>query len=101
MPIISHYMIEAILIASFYGGDFHGRTAADGSVYNMHASTAAHKTMPFGTKLKVCYEGCEVVTITDRGPYVTGRDLDLSQGTATRIGMKEAGVVPVSVTRIN
>ena len=94
-------MLDLILIASFYGHPFHGRTAADGSIYNMYASTAAHKTLPFGTKLKVCYDGCEVVTITDRGPFINGRDLDLSQGTASRIGMRREGVVPVSVTRLN
>lgn len=94
-------MIEAILIASFYGAPFHGRTAANGSVYNMYASTAAHKTLPFGTQLDVCYKTCERVTITDRGPFIKGRDLDLSQGTASRIGMTEVGVAPVKVTRIN
>ena len=88
-------------VASWYGDYFHGRTAADGSIYNMYASTAAHKTLPFGTKLKVCYDTCEVVTITDRGPFIPGRDLDLSKGTATRIGMKDVGVAPVTITRLN
>ena len=90
-----------VLTASWYGDYFHGRTAADGSIYNMYASTAAHKTLPFGTKLKVCYKTCEVVTITDRGPFIPGRSLDLSKGTATRIGMKDVGVAPVEVYRLN
>ena len=90
-----------VMTASWYGDYFHGRTAADGSIYNMHAPTAAHKTLPFGTQLKVCYDSCEIVTITDRGPFIPGRDLDLSKGTATRIGMKDVGVAQVNVTRLN
>ena len=90
-----------VLHASWYGDYFHGRTAANGSVYNMHASTAAHKTLPFGTKLKVCYDSCETVTITDRGPFIPGRHLDLSKGTAKRIGMYNIGVAQVKVTRLN
>ena len=90
-----------VMTASWYGDYFHGRTAADGSIYNMQAPTAAHKTLPFGTQLRVCYDSCEVVTITDRGPFIPGRDLDLSKGTATRIGMKDVGVAQVNVTRLN
>jgi rare lipoprotein A len=90
-----------VLTASWYGDYFHGRTAANGSVYNMYASTAAHKSLPFGTRLRVCYKTCEVVMITDRGPYIPGRHLDLSKGTATRIGMKDVGVAPVEVYRMN
>jgi rare lipoprotein A len=90
-----------VLTASWYGDYFHGRIAADGSVYNMYASTAAHKSLPFGTRLRVCYKACEVVTITDRGPFIPGRHLDLSKGTATRIGMKDVGVAPVEVYRMN
>ena len=65
------------------------------------SSTAAHKTLPFGTDLRVCYETCETVTVTDRGPFIKGRDLDLSYGTAKRIGMAAAGVGDVEVTRLN
>ena len=67
----------------------------------MMEPTAAHKSLPFGTRLKVCYKTCEVVRITDRGPFIPGRDLDLSKGTAQRIGMLGAGVAPVKVTRLN
>jgi len=49
----------------------------------------------------VCYNTCEVVTINDRGPFIPGRDLDLSNGTAARIGMKSAGVADVKVIRLN
>jgi len=89
------------MVASWYGPGFHGNLTANGERYNQYASTAAHKTLPFGTKLKVCYKTCEVVRITDRGPFTPGRDLDLSKGTAERIGTLEAGVAQVKVTRLN
>ena len=89
------------MVASWYGPGFHGNSTANGERYDQYAATAAHKTLPFGTKLKVCYQKCEVVRITDRGPFSPGRDLDLSKGTAQRIGVFEAGVAPVTVTRLN
>ena len=89
------------MVASWYGPGFHGNTTANGTRYDQYASTAAHKTLPFGTRLKVCYDTCEQVTITDRGPFIPGRDLDLSYGTASRIGMAGAGVADVEVTRLN
>ena len=89
------------MVASWYGPGFHGNTTANGTRYDQYASTAAHKTLPFGTRLKVCYDTCEQVTITDRGPFIPGRDLDLSYGTASRIGMASAGVADVEVTRLN
>ena len=97
MPIL----IPILMVASWYGPGFHGNTTASGTRYDQYASTAAHKTLPFGTKLKVCYDTCENVTITDRGPFIPGRDLDLSYGTASRIGMASAGVGDVEVTRLN
>jgi len=89
------------MLASFYGPGFHGNHTASGSIYNQYAATAAHKSLPFGTKLSVCYKTCEVVTITDRGPYIGARELDLSLGTADRIGMYDVGVADVKVTRLN
>ena len=89
-----------MMLASYYGPGFHGNLTANGTVFNSNASTAAHKTLPFGTKLQVCYRSCEVVTITDRGPFIPGRDLDLSEGTAHRIGLIYAGVDNVEVTRV-
>ena len=90
-----------LMLASFYGPGFHGNLTASGSIYNQYAATAAHKSLPFGTKLSVCYKTCEVVTITDRGPFIGARELDLSLGTADRIGMYDVGVADVKVTRIN
>lgn len=82
-------------LASWYGGFFHGRRAADGSRFNMHAFTAAHKTLPFGTILDVHNPRTGkhiLVRITDRGPYIRGRMLDLSRAAARALGMLGAGV---------
>jgi len=84
--------------ASWYGIDFHGRLAADGSRYNMYEFTAAHKTLPFGTRLLVTNlnNGRSVkVTITDRGPFIEGRIIDLSFSAAQAIGLLQTGVAPV------
>ena len=89
------------LIASYYGPGFHGNLTANGERFNSYASTAAHKSLPFGTKLRVCFSTCEVVRINDRGPFIHGRSLDLSEGTARRIGLHSRGVGQVKVTRLN
>lgn len=85
--------------ASYYGSESGNRTAS-GSRFNPHGMTAAHKTLPFGTVLKVCYRGCVVVTINDRGPFVRGRHLDLSRGAAVAIGLTSVGVGTVQVERL-
>ena len=85
------------MLASWYGGYFHGRTTANGERYNMYGYTAAHKTLPFGTKLEVCYKRCTTVRINDRGPYIGARELDLSYGAAKDIGLIHPGVAPVNV----
>ena len=90
-----------MLLASWYGPGFHGNLTANGERYNQYASTAAHKSLPFGTKLRVCYQACEVVRINDRGPFIHGRSLDISFGTAQRIGLINSGVDQVKVTRLN
>ena len=88
------------MLSSWYGGYFHGRTTANGETYNMYGHTAAHKTLPFGTKLRVCYQGCVDVRINDRGPYIGARELDLSYGAAQAIGLTHPGVDYVSFTYI-
>ena len=85
------------MLASWYGPGFHGRLTANGETYNMYGISAAHKTLPFGTKLRVCYQGCVDVRINDRGPYIGARELDLSYGAAKAIGLVEPGVATVSV----
>ena len=86
------------MLASWYGPGFHGRTTANGETYNMYGNTTAHKTLPFGTKLLVCYNGCVQVRVNDRGPFIGGRELDLSYGAASQIGLDGPGVDYVSVT---
>ncbi len=86
--------------ASWYGEPFHGRKTASGEVYDMNKISAAHKTLPLGTRVRVRNEqnGRELeLVINDRGPFVEGRIIDLSLGAARRLGSVEAGVVPVSL----
>ena len=88
------------MLASWYGPGFHGRTTANGQRYDMHGNSAAHKTLSFGTKLRVCYQGCVDVLVNDRGPYIGARELDLSYGAAQTIGLIGPGVANVEVTYI-
>jgi rare lipoprotein A len=79
-------------MASFYGNESGSKTAS-GQRFNQNAMTAAHRTLPFGTRLRVTHGGQSVVvTINDRGPFVRGRVLDLSTGAARAIGLTGAGV---------
>lgn len=88
------------VVASFYGhGERLARHTASGAVFNPHAMTAAHRTYPFGTHLRVCHHGCVTVVVNDRGPFVRGRSLDLSYGAARAIGMGSTS--SVSVQRLN
>lgn len=88
---------EGTMLASWYGPGFHGNLTANGEIYDQYSISAAHKTLPFGTRLKVCYKDCVVVRINDRGPYIGQRELDLSYAAAKAIGMIEPGVVNVRV----
>lgn len=86
--------------ASWYGEPFHGRKTASGETYNMYGLSAAHKHLPFGTRLHITNpkNGKNViVTITDRGPFVPGRDLDLSLGAARKLDMINDGVIIIDV----
>jgi rare lipoprotein A (peptidoglycan hydrolase) len=88
------------MVASYYGGRFHGRKTASGERYDKNALTCAHKTLPFDTILIVTNpkNGKSVtVRVNDRGPFTRGRDVDLSYAAAKEIGMIQAGVIPVEV----
>lgn len=86
------------VVASWYGPGFEGATTASGEPFDPSDYTAAHKTLPFGTKLIVTHGGRSVVVrVNDRGPYVAGRDLDLSQAAAESIGLTAVGVATVEV----
>jgi rare lipoprotein A len=79
-------------MASFYGNESGSKTAS-GQRFNQNAMTCAHRSLPFGTKLRVTHGGSSViVTVNDRGPFVRGRVLDLSTGAARAIGLTSAGV---------
>jgi rare lipoprotein A len=87
-------------IASWYGKPFHGRRTASGDVYDMHKLTAAHRTLPFGVKVRVTNlenHRTVVVRITDRGPFKKGRIIDLSLAAAKKLKMVEDGVVKVKI----
>jgi rare lipoprotein A len=87
-------------VASWYGAEFHGKPTSSGEIFNMYAFTCAHREYPFGTKLKVT----NIVNsrtvhclVNDRGPFVSGRDLDLSYAAAREIGLIGAGTAKVWV----
>lgn len=91
------------MVASWYGPKFHGKMTANGEIYNQMALTAAHKELPFGTFLKITNlrnGKSAVVRINDRGPFIEGRDLDLSKGTALVLGMIHKGVIQVKVEEL-
>ena len=87
-------------VASWYGEQFHGKQAANGELFDMEALTAAHRTMPLGSVVRVVNLGNGKqlhVRITDRGPYVNGRILDLSRAAAVQLGMEHGGLAHVQV----
>jgi rare lipoprotein A len=91
-------------LASWYGGKFHGRMTSSGEIFNTNEMTAAHKTLPFGTMVKVTNLDngkWAIVKINDRGPFVEGRIIDLSRAAAEQIGMLGQGVARVSLTIVS
>lgn len=90
--------------ASYYGQAHHGKRTASGERFDQHALTAAHRTLPFGTRVRVTNlnnERSVVVRINDRGPFVRGRIIDLSRAAAERLDMLRAGVVPVRLQALD
>lgn len=87
-------------MASWYGPGFQGRKTASGERFNRHALTAAHRRLPFGTRVRVSYMGrFVVVRINDRGPFVRNRALDLSEAAARRIGCRHVCRVKLTVVK--
>ena len=87
-------------VASYYADKYHGRKTSNGEVFNMYDLTAAHKSLPFNTKVKVTNLSngkSVVVRINDRGPFVKGREIDLSKAAAVKIGMIKSGTAKVSL----
>jgi rare lipoprotein A len=87
-------------VASWYGPKFHGKLTANGEIYDMYKYTAAHKTLPIGTKVKVTNlnnNKSVIVRINDRGPFVEGRIIDLSYIAGKKIGIDKTGTAPVKL----
>lgn len=87
-------------VASYYGQKYHGRRTASGEVYDMNKMTAAHRTLPFGLKVRVTELASNrsvVVRINDRGPFIRGRIIDLSRAAAQRLGIIQSGSANVKL----
>jgi rare lipoprotein A len=87
-------------VASYYGGEFEGRRTASGAIYRGRRMTCAHRSLPFGTVLRVTdveTHKSVVVEVNDRGPYAKGRLVDLSMAAARELGMIKRGVARVTV----
>ena len=97
------YVNRGTMRASWYGPRFHGKTTANGEIYDQTALTAAHKSLRFGTLLKVTNprnKKSVIVRINDRGPYIPGRQLDLSKAAAERVDVIGSGVKRLKVEEI-
>jgi len=98
------YVQLGVWTASWYGPKFHGRLTANGEIYDQMSFTAAHKSMKFGTYLRVTNlinNKVVIVRINDRGPYIDGRNIDLSKASALALGMIPRGVIKVKIEEIN
>jgi rare lipoprotein A len=99
-PLKSHVGFTQEGVASWYGKDFHGKKTSNGETYDMHAMTAAHKTLPLGVFVKVRNKenGQEtIVRVNDRGPFVKNRVIDLSYSAAKTLGVDVKGTAPVRI----
>ena len=97
-PPAADYQLEGI--ASYYADEFHGRKTSSGEEYDMHALTAAHRTLPFDTRVRVTNlenRKSVVVRINDRGPFKDNRIIDLSLEAAKQIGLIAEGTAPVKI----
>jgi rare lipoprotein A (peptidoglycan hydrolase) len=90
--------------ASWYGPGFFGNQTASGEIYRPGTMTAAHRSLPFGTRVRVTNLNngrTQIVTINDRGPFIGGRIIDLGEGAASSLGVKSSGVAPVKLEVLN
>lgn len=100
LSLFAEELYKAKAVASFYGTDFHGKKTSSGEIFDMNGFTCANKELPFDTVLKVTYlkNGKSVnVRVNDRGPFVIGRDVDLSTAAAKQLGMTGAGLADVKL----
>ena len=101
LPSAAGYREEGL--ASWYGPEFHNKPTANGERFNMYAMTAAHRTLPLGTLVRVTNlrnHRVVIVRINDRGPFIKGRIIDLSYGAAKALGFTREGLVPVRIEAI-
>ena len=101
---VINYIDKGVMTASWYGPHFHGRKTANGEFYNQMAFTAAHKKLRFGTLLRITNPRNNIsviVRINDRGPYIRGRELDLSKASAYVLGITDRGFQKVKVDQIS
>lgn len=99
-----NYIDKGNIVASWYGPRFHGKRTANGEIYDQMALTAAHKSMKFGTLLRVTNpknSKSVIVRINDRGPYIRGRQLDLSKAAALELGILDQGIAKVSIEQVS
>jgi len=97
------YVDRGKIVASWYGPRFHGRKTANGETFDQQAFTAAHKKFRFGTLLRLTNPTNErsiIVRINDRGPYIRGRELDLSKAAANELGIIERGVAKLNIEQV-
>ena len=95
---IPSYPKEQTVVTSWYGDAYHNRPMANGAIYNMHANTVAHRDLPFGTKVELENPSTgqkAKAVVTDRGPFIEGRDLDISYGLAQKLSLVKKGVAPL------
>jgi len=98
------YIDKGYMTASWYGPHFQGRETANGEIYDQTSFTAAHKVLKFGTILRITNpknDQSVIVRINDRGPYIGGRQLDLSKAAALQLGMMKRGIVRVKVDELS
>lgn len=102
MPVFAaKTLIKDNALASYYGAQYHGRPTSSGEIFDMYGMTASHRTLPFGTMLEITNleNGKSVVVrVNDRGPFVEGREIDVSLGAAEKLGMITSGVARVSIS---
>ena len=102
-PLASSHGFKQIGYASWYGADFHGKRTANGEIYNMYKLSAAHKTLPLGTYLKVHNLSNDkkiVIRVNDRGPFIKGRVIDLSYAAAKKLDILLSGIAKVKIESI-
>jgi rare lipoprotein A len=98
--IVRYFSYDQVGVASWYGPGFHGQRASSGEIYDMNAMTAAHKSLPFDTIVKVVdldTGRSVIVRINDRGPFIPGRIIDLSYAAAQGLGIVQKGIARVGL----